>query len=67
MSTMPRSNRHQGERRSVMVVAIVHIEVPAEVHQRAKAAAALAGMTLKDWLIAVMEDAATKAGVERPK
>ncbi len=50
-----------------MVVAIVHIEVPAEVHQRAKAAAALAGMTLKDWLIAVMEDAATKAGVERPK
>jgi hypothetical protein len=36
------------------VVARIHYDIPDDLHRRAKAAAALEGLTLKDWLISVM-------------
>ena len=41
----------------MQTVARIHYEIPDELHRRAKSAAALAGMTLKDWFIAAIESA----------
>ena len=38
-------------------VARIHIEVPDDLHRRAKAAAAMQGVTLKDFVIQALEDA----------
>lgn len=38
-------------------VARIHYEIPDDLHRRAKSAAALAGMTLKDWLLEAIEKA----------
>lgn len=38
-------------------VARIHIEVPDDLHRRAKAAAAMRGVTLKDFVIQALEDA----------
>lgn len=38
-------------------VARIHIEVPDDLHRRAKAAAAMSGVTLKDFVIQAIEDA----------
>lgn len=46
-----------------MTVARVHYEIPDDLHRRVKAAAALEGKTLKDFLIEALEAAAVKAGV----
>jgi hypothetical protein len=39
----------------------MHYEIPDDLHRRAKAAAALRGMTLKDFLIEALERAAAEA------
>lgn len=41
-------------------VARIHYEIPDELHRRAKAAAAMQGLTLKDFLVEALE-AAVKA------
>jgi hypothetical protein len=41
----------------VTTVARIHYEVPDDLHRRAKAAAALQGVTLKDFLIDALESA----------
>lgn len=38
-------------------VARIHYEIPDDLHRRAKSAAALAGVTLKDWLVDAIEKA----------
>lgn len=38
-------------------VARIHYEIPDDLHRRAKSAAALRGVTLKDFLIQALEDA----------
>lgn len=43
------------------LVAHMNYEVPDELHRRAKAAAALQGVSLKDFLIQALEDAVAKA------
>ena len=40
-----------------ITVARIHIEVPDDLHRRAKAAAAMQGVTLKDFVIQAIEDA----------
>ena len=40
-----------------ITVARIHIEVPDDLHRRAKAAAAMQGVTLKDFVIQALEDA----------
>ncbi len=39
------------------LVARIHYEIPDDLHRRVKSAAALQGVTLKDFLIRVLEDA----------
>lgn len=46
-------------------VARIHYEIPDDLHRRAKAAAALAGVTLKDFLQEALEDAVKKADKQR--
>ncbi len=46
-------------------VAHMNYEIPDELHRRAKAAAAIQGVSLKDFLIAALEEAVAKA--ERQK
>ena len=41
-------------------VALIQYELPDELHRQAKAAAALQGMTLKDFVIAALEEAVKK-------
>jgi len=49
-------------------MAYVHYEIPDELHRRAKSAAALKGLTLKDFLIDALETATSAAQTEqRPK
>jgi hypothetical protein len=38
-------------------VPLVKVDLPDDVHRRAKAAAALAGMTLRDWMKEAVEAA----------
>lgn len=38
-------------------VARIHYEIPDDLHRRVKSAAALQGVTLKDFLIRVLEEA----------
>ena len=38
-----------------MAVATINYEIPDELHRRAKSAAALRGMTLKDFLLTALE------------
>lgn len=40
-----------------ITVARIHIEVPDDLHRRAKAAAAMQGVTLKDFVIHALENA----------
>ena len=40
----------------------IHYEIPDDLHRRAKAAAALRGQSLKDFVIAALEEAVQKAG-----
>ena len=46
-------------------VARIHYEIPDELHRRAKSAAALEGVTLKDFITAALEQAVSKAEVGR--
>lgn len=46
-------------------VARIHYEIPDDLHRRAKSAAALAGVTLKDFLQEALEDAVKKAEKQR--
>jgi len=41
-------------------MALIHYDVPDELHRKAKAAAALQGVTLKDFLSKALEDAVKK-------
>ena len=43
-----------------VTVARIHIEVPDDVHRRAKAAAAMRGLTLKEFVIQALEEAIEK-------
>lgn len=46
-------------------VATIHYEIPDDLHRRAKSAAALAGITLKEWLLQAIEAAVDES--ERPR
>lgn len=46
---------------TVKDMARIHYEVPDELHRRVKAAAALKGQTLKDFLLDALESAADAA------
>lgn len=41
-------------------VARMHYEIPDDLHRRAKAAAAMLGITLKEFVIQALEEATTK-------
>ncbi len=43
-------------------VAIIHYEIPDDLHRKAKSAAALEGVTLKDFVVAALEAAVAKKG-----
>ncbi len=45
----------------------MNYEIPDELHRRAKAAAALQGFSLKDFLIGAQEAAVAKADAEKKK
>ncbi len=45
----------------------MNYEIPDELHRRAKAAAALQGFSLKDFLIAALEAAVAEAEAEKKK
>jgi hypothetical protein len=47
-------------------VAVIHYDIPDDLHRKAKAAAALKGQTLKDFLIEALERA-TKGSPEPRK
>ena len=42
-------------------MAVIHYEIPDDLHRKAKAAAALQGVTLKDFLRAALEEAVERA------
>lgn len=49
-------------------VARIHYEIPDDLHRRAKAAAAIEGVTLKDFLIAALAEAVERSDEgQRPK
>jgi predicted HicB family RNase H-like nuclease len=45
----------------VTVVARIHYEIPDDLHRRAKSAAAMEGMTLKDFLLRALEHEVARA------
>jgi len=45
----------------VATVALIHYEIPDDIHRRAKATAALKGQTLKDFVIEALDKAAQPA------
>jgi hypothetical protein len=45
----------------VTTVARIHYEIPDELHREAKAAAAMRGVTLKDYVIDALQEAVTNA------
>ena len=47
-------------------VARIHIEVPDDLHRRAKAAAAMAGVTLKEFVLQALGAAIRAAENKRP-
>jgi|GEM_PF-5605054 hypothetical protein len=49
-------------------VARIHYEIPDDLHRRVKAAAAMRGMTLKDYIVEVLSQAveADARGRDRP-
>jgi predicted HicB family RNase H-like nuclease len=47
-------------------VARVHYEIPDDLHRRAKSAAALQGLTLREFVIRALADAVDKATDEEP-
>lgn len=51
---------------NVRTVARINIELPDDLHRRAKAAAALAGQTLKDFICEAVERATEDARKGRP-
>ena len=51
---------------TVQTVARIHYEIPDDLHRRAKSAAALQGVTLKDFVVAALE-LATKASTAKPR
>ncbi len=42
-------------------VALINYDIPDDLHRRAKSAAALKGMTLKDFVVAALDEAVRKA------
>lgn len=42
-------------------MALIHYELPDDLHRKAKAAAAMADMTLKDFIVTALEEAVRKA------
>jgi predicted HicB family RNase H-like nuclease len=48
-------------------IARIHYEIPDDLHRRAKAAAAMRGQTLKDFLIEALEQASRTEPAKRPK
>jgi predicted HicB family RNase H-like nuclease len=46
-------------------MARIHYEVPDDLHRKAKSAAALQGITLKDFVIAALEQAVKQAGTRK--
>ncbi len=46
----------------MIAVTLIHYEIPDDLHRRVKAAAALEGLTLKDYLIRVLEEAVHDEG-----
>lgn len=47
--------------RSLKSVARIHYEIPDDLHRRAKAAAALQGVTLKDFITSALANAVSHA------
>jgi predicted HicB family RNase H-like nuclease len=45
----------------------VHVEIPDDLHRKAKAAAALEGVTLKDFVIKALEVAVEPAKTQRKR
>lgn len=45
----------------MQTIARIHYEIPDDLHREAKSAAALEGVTLKDFVIAALEEAVRKA------
>jgi predicted HicB family RNase H-like nuclease len=41
---------------------IIHYEIPDDLHRKAKAAAAIAGVTLKDYIVAALEQRLSTKG-----
>lgn len=50
----------------MQTVARIHYEIPDDLHRKAKSAAALKGITLKDFVVAALEQA-TKTAEPRPR
>jgi predicted HicB family RNase H-like nuclease len=48
-------------------MALINYELPDDLHRRAKAAAALRGVTLKDFVIEALEQAVRSAGPRRSR
>jgi predicted HicB family RNase H-like nuclease len=46
-------------------MALINYELPDDLHRRAKAAAALRGVTLKDFVIDALEHAVKQAGTRK--
>jgi predicted HicB family RNase H-like nuclease len=64
-------SRRQDEQPRAVTGTRIHYVIPTELHRRAKAEAALKGLTLKDFVIAVLDDAvssgAKTAGRSKPR
>ena len=54
-------NYYEEAHKVTVTVVRIHIEVPDDLHRRAKAAAAMQGVTLKDFVIQALEDAINQA------
>jgi predicted DNA binding CopG/RHH family protein len=48
-------------------VARIHYEIPDDLHRRVKAAAAMRGMTLKDYIVEVLNQAVAADAGERDR
>jgi predicted HicB family RNase H-like nuclease len=49
----------------VLDMARIHYEVPDDLHRKAKAAAALQGITLKEFVVTALEQAVKQSGTRR--
>lgn len=64
---MEQTVTHRQRGRKVPAVPLVKVNLPDNVHRQAKAAAALAGITLGDWLKAAVEVALDQPGAVAEK